>query len=66
MALDVGVKEVGRGGVLAIPQDAWEGLDPENRSIIDSHARSIGVVVLTAEAAEGDLRAEEMVREDQG
>ena len=64
LALDLGVRQVGKGGVLAIPQEAWEGLDPENRSIIDSHARAIGVVVLTAEAAAGDLRAEEMVRRD--
>ena len=58
LALDLGVRRVGRGGVLAIPQEAFEALDPTNRDIVNEHACQLGVVVLTAEAADGELRAE--------
>lgn len=60
MSLDLGVRRVGARGVLAIPQEAWEGLDYENREAIHQHAKSLGVVVLTAEATDGELRAESL------
>jgi ABC-type cobalamin/Fe3+-siderophores transport system ATPase subunit len=57
IALDLGLEQLGHDGIVVIPQEAWEGLDPANRTAIDEHARRIGVVVLTAEATEGTLGA---------
>jgi hypothetical protein len=59
MALDIAVQAVGQGGLIVVPQAAWEGLDPVNRSLIATHAKSSGVVVVTAEADDGDLAATE-------
>jgi hypothetical protein len=41
-----------------IPQHAYEGLDPDNRRLIHETARELRVNILTAEAANGELRAE--------
>ena len=40
IAIDIGVERVGEGGLLFIPQEAWEGVDVWNRSFIDQHART--------------------------
>ncbi len=58
MALEVSVKAVGSKGLLVIPQDAWEAMDPLNRQEVAAHAQDLGVVVLTAECDEGEIRAE--------
>ncbi len=55
LAIDLGVKRVGEAGVLVIPQEAWEGLDPTNRRALGMHARRRKVLLLTAEARNGDL-----------
>lgn len=60
-ALDVTIDAVGEGGILAIRQEAWEGLDPYNRASIAVHARERGVWILTAEADGGELRAEQFI-----
>lgn len=60
-ALDVTIDAVGEGGILAIRQEAWEGLDPYNRASIAEHARERSVWILTAEADGGELRAEQFV-----
>jgi hypothetical protein len=60
-ALDVTIDAVGEGGILAIRQEAWEGLDPYNRASIAVHARERSVWILTAEADGGELRAEQFV-----
>lgn len=52
LALDVAIEAVGRGGVLVCPQEAFEGLDPTNRKLIDDHLRGTGVVMFTAEATD--------------
>lgn len=44
--------------LLVLRQEAWEGLDPSNRAKLDTIARERGVVILTAEATGGELRAE--------
>lgn len=59
MALDIAVQAVGQGGLIVVPQSAWEGLDPVNRSLIATHAKASGTVVVTAEADDGDLAATE-------
>ena len=54
IALDIAIQAVGAGGLLVIPQEAWEGLDPENRAAIDAQAKAEKVVVLTAECSADD------------
>lgn len=54
IALEIAVEQVGRGGLVTIPQEAWESLDPVNRREVSEIAHSVGVVVLTAEADQCD------------
>ena len=54
IALDIAIQAVGTGGLLVIPQEAWEGLDPANRAAIDAQAKESKVVVLTAECSDDD------------
>ncbi len=58
LALDIAVNAVGHKGLLVIRQEAYEAMDPLNRQEIAAHAQNLGVVVLTAECDEGDIRAE--------
>ena len=63
LALDLAVsafERKGQRGVLAIPQEAWEGLDAVNRKIIADHVATTDLIVFTAESNkelddEGDL-----------
>lgn len=57
-ALDVAVAAVGHRGLLVVRQEAYEALDPTNKREINSYARELGVVILTAASDEGELRAE--------
>jgi hypothetical protein len=50
IALEIAVEQLGRGGIVTVPQEAWEALDPVNRSEIAAIAKQVGVVILTAEA----------------
>ncbi len=54
IALDIAIQAVGTSGLLVIPQEAWEGLDPDNRAAIDAQAKAAKVVVLTAECSADD------------
>lgn len=58
IAIDLAVDAVGAAGLLHLPQEAWEGLDPENRRAIHEHAVKRGVRIITAEADGGELRGE--------
>ena len=63
IAIDEAIRRIRAAGqdelaLLPIPQTSWEGLDPTNRRAIAEHAKARGVVIITAEAADGDLRAE--------
>ena len=58
IALDIAIAAVGEGGLLVIPQEAWEGLDPPNREAIARQAKAARVVILTAECADSELKAE--------
>lgn len=51
VALEIAVEQLGRGGIVTVPQDAWEALDPINREEIAKIAADTGVVIITAEAA---------------
>ena len=57
-ALDIAVAAVGEGGLLVVRQEAWEGLDPPNRKAVAEHAKSLRTVIVTAQADEGEIRAE--------
>lgn len=62
IALDIAIEAVGLRGLLVIRQEAWEGLDPENRGEIAEHCRNRGSVLLTAEADGGEGIAVEVMR----
>lgn len=59
LALDLAASGLGAGGLLAVCQEAWESLDPSNRQHVAGLAKERGLVIVTAEATGGDLRAEE-------
>ena len=44
--------------VITMAQEGWEGLDPQNRAEINQIAQESGVLIITAEADSGELRAE--------
>lgn len=58
IAIEIATASAGAGGLMVIPQEAWEQLDPENRAAARAAAKRCDVVILTAEAASGELRAE--------
>lgn len=58
IALEIAIAAVGEGGLLVIPQEAWEGLDPQNREAIAKQAKAARVVILTAECYDSELSAE--------
>lgn len=55
IALEIAISAVGEGGLLVIQQEAWEGLDPQNRDAIAKQAKAARVVILTAECSDSDL-----------
>jgi hypothetical protein len=59
VALPYGIRSVGPGGYLAVVQSAWQDLDSEARREIAALCRESRVWILTAEVADGELRAEE-------
>jgi energy-coupling factor transporter ATP-binding protein EcfA2 len=58
IAIDVCVASVGACGLIVIPQEAWEGLDPVSRTELSQHCRERGVTVLTAECDACEMTAE--------
>lgn len=58
LAFDAVAPIVGERGLIVLPQGAFEGLDPDNRRHVAELAREHKLVVLTAEADEGDIRSE--------
>lgn len=64
IALDVAIQAVnaiGPNGVIPLPQEAWEGLDPIARQAIVDQVKGSGVVILTAEcSADETINAEVM------
>ena len=50
IALDIAIEQVGAGGVLPIPQEAWESLDPTNRRMLAEHVAGKHVTFITAES----------------
>jgi len=58
LALGIAIAASGGATLMAVPQEAWEGLDPDNRAALTKAAQAKGVVILTAEADSGPLRSE--------
>ena len=58
IALDIAIDVAGANGLLSIPQKSWEALDPANQLSIHEHCKLRGAVIVTAAAADGELRAE--------
>lgn len=58
IAMDLGAARVGKGGFLVLPQEFWESLDPGNRDEVHAYAKRIGVTVITARAAQGEIRSQ--------
>jgi hypothetical protein len=63
LAINEAIKRIRRDGceqtaIIVIPQVAWSELDPENRAAIHAYAVERLVMIVTAEATDGELRAE--------
>lgn len=63
IAVTIFASHVGTGGMLALPQAFWEGLDWQGRKRIAEHCKRVGILAVTAESdksagASGPLRAE--------
>ena len=58
LALDLAAKGLPKGAVLPVCQEAFESLDPDNRAFIHQLAVERGITLVTAEATDGELRAE--------
>jgi SWI/SNF-related matrix-associated actin-dependent regulator 1 of chromatin subfamily A len=52
IALEIAANMVGQGGIVVVPQEAWEGQDPINRAEIAEIARAVGILIVTAECSE--------------
>lgn len=60
IALEIAANMVGQGGIVVVPQEAWEGQDPINRAEIGEIARQVGILIVTAECAENAAIAAEV------
>lgn len=56
--IPIAIKAVGEDGVFVIPQTAYEGLQPRVRKQIVSQLKGSHVTAITAECADGDIKAE--------
>jgi hypothetical protein len=58
LILPLAIQAVGNGGAMVLPQEAYEGLDPINREMIEEILRAYGVHIITAACDGGELRVE--------
>lgn len=54
IGIDIAVASVGDGGLIVIPQIAWDGIPPKTRKEIADHARAKKVVCITAESTDDE------------
>ncbi|XZE18780.1 hypothetical protein SH449x_004084 [Pirellulaceae bacterium SH449] len=65
LAIDIAVDQLGNNGIVVVPQEAFEGLDPIARAVINDHAKHRRVLVLTAEnSASSEIEAREFEPEE--
>ncbi len=55
ITLDLAIDQVGEGGIIPLPQEAWEGLDPVNQAAIHNQSAAAHVAICTAVATDGEL-----------
>jgi ABC-type cobalamin/Fe3+-siderophores transport system ATPase subunit len=58
LIVDIAFATAGDAKIIALDQRFFEGLDPDNRAMIDREARARGILALGARATLGELRAE--------
>lgn len=58
VALPYGITRVGAGGIICVPQDAWQHLDHDNKVAVAKTCLANEVWLVTGEVADGELRAE--------
>ena len=58
IALCEAAKHVGEGGLIVLPQQAWDAQDPDNQILIHTLAKQLKVHVLSGKRDRGELRAE--------
>ncbi len=61
IAIDLAAAELARAerpGMLVIPQEAWEGLQPSNQKLIEDFAKGNDVLIWTARVSDGELEVE--------
>jgi len=54
LAIDIALELLPECGIVVIPQEAFESLDPTARRIINEHAKTRGVVIITAESSDDE------------
>ena len=60
LVIPIAIEAVGKGGLITLPQEAWQGLDPANKRLVASKVEGSGVILLTAQATEdSELKAEQ-------
>jgi hypothetical protein len=59
IAIDLACEQLPENGLLVVPQESFEGLQPKNRKLVHEHAVKRRVTILTAEATDGELEAAE-------
>jgi len=58
LAIELTAPVVGEGGLLVAEQNAWQDLDQKNKKEVAEICRKAKVVLITAEATNGELKAE--------
>jgi energy-coupling factor transporter ATP-binding protein EcfA2 len=58
LAIELTAPIVGESGAMTAPQVAWESLDPDHEILIESVCHKNKIVLISAEATDGELRAE--------
>lgn len=54
IAIDIAIRQVGRGGIFAVNQVAFDSIDIHNRRAINEQVRAAGVTIITAETLQDD------------
>lgn len=58
LAIRTAAKFIPKGGVATISQEMWAGISDENKRLISAEAKSLGVVIITAEVTDEPLGVE--------
>lgn len=65
LAFEIAIRSVGEGGVIVGRQEGWEALDPIAREAVAEQVRNARVTLITAQADDGELRAEVVTQHDE-